>query len=153
MIRHVADSSPHSCRIGSHVAAKHLDLSPALPQQCADDFQRCGLAGAVGADKTMERLRHYAEGDFVEGLVTAKRVRKSADIDRRHGITIVLQHVCCPNGEEGAVDDRVLTGMKFVGQFPENIGVLAETGPYGVEVDFSVSSVPRSIAPPVGTET
>ena len=66
-LRHVADFALDPGAVAPHVEAEHRPLARVGRQQAADQPDRRGLAGAVGAEEADDLARCDAQRDVVDG--------------------------------------------------------------------------------------
>ena len=72
---------------------KDLNLPPVRLEQCADGLERRGFPRTVGPDKTMQCLRHHAEGHLTERLMAFEGVRQVCHGDGWNSVAGNSRHV------------------------------------------------------------
>jgi len=80
-LRHVADVAADLLRLGGDVIALHGCLARRGRQQAAEDPDRRGLAGAVGAEETVDLAGRDGEVETVEGGDVAERLHQAFGMD------------------------------------------------------------------------
>ena len=77
-----ADRSAYLIRLPLDVVPGDADLPGVGREQCGDDVDRCGLAGAVGPEECVHTSLRYLEVDALEHFVVAETLVETGDRDR-----------------------------------------------------------------------
>ncbi len=80
-------------RISTRVDIEQADLARIRIKQAGDHAQRCGLAGAVGAEQGIEFPAPDLETDAIHGLLAAIALGEAAHLQR---VWHELRHSTCP---------------------------------------------------------
>ncbi len=90
-----ADQAAHGVRLAHHVVTADPHLAAVGTEQCGQDVDHRGLAGAVRAEQREYRTFRDEKVDAVEHHLLAERLAQSADLDRSLGEAAGCARSCC----------------------------------------------------------